>query len=131
MLKMADQHFLHDLVQFWQRGTFFVLLQGALFSVFASTGSEGESGAELAPALLLFGIGLSGYWGWISRITAMRIEVWREVLLKVEPKVGATPIFEIAEEHRDNWRRNSTTAAQWLPWAVLLMWIVVGLIRYL
>ncbi len=46
ILKIADQHFLHDLQQFWQRSTFFVVVQGALLTVSTSEAEGGDPRAR-------------------------------------------------------------------------------------
>jgi hypothetical protein len=130
-LKLADHHFLHDLQQFWQRARFFVLLQGALFSVFASIADDDESGQELAPLLVAFGLEVALYWGWISRVTADRIETWRQLVIKVDEGLGGRHIFREAEGHAQSWRHNPTLLAGALPWAIAVMWVIVGLVRYI
>jgi hypothetical protein len=68
---------LPDLAQFWQRASFFVALEAALVSVFASLGNGQGPRHEASLMLAVFGFALASYWGWIGHLTFNRIKVCR------------------------------------------------------
>jgi hypothetical protein len=127
MLKLADQHFLFDLEQFWQRARFFVVIHGALFSVFVSIADDGRN-SDLDVLIVAFGVLLALYWAWISLLTADRIGEWRRVVMTVEQTLPGAHIFEAAEQHAVKWRKNPTVVACLLPPAVGAMWVIAAIL---
>ena len=104
ILKIADHHFLHDLQQFWQRSTFFVLVQGGLLSVFASI-AEGDDDEQrtLALGLAAFGVVFAIFWGWVSQLTSDRIATWRDQVMRVDEAIDPFHLFAKAEGPRPPW----------------------------
>ena len=132
IFRISAEHFRHDLSALWNHSSYFLLIQGALFSVFASVlgGTVKPQEAVLVShrheAFLLIGVGLvfAVFWAWVAYRRVKLIEEWRKnmahldgcvdqhgVYLRVEPNVSA------------HWWYGPSAFTAKLPQLVILMWL--------
>jgi hypothetical protein len=129
ILKIADQHLLHDLKQFWQRGNFFVLVQGGILSVFTGVAKDTGHRSTLSIALAAFGFTLALFWGQIAFSTADRVTVWREEVMRLDAAIDRHGVFAQTEQRSSIWR-NPTKIAVVLPVIVAIGWIALSVAYY-
>jgi hypothetical protein len=135
IFRITAEHFRHDLSALWTHSSYFLLIQGALFSVFASIiGPRGadEQGlvSETQEALFIATVGLlfALFWGWVAWRRVKLIALWREnvmhlnglvdrhgVYLRVEPSVG------------QHWWFGPSAFTARLPWFITGIWLSVAL----
>lgn len=95
IFKVVVEHFRHNLEMFWQPYTLFILIQGALITVFTSTTSLGRDRSALA----VFGILLSAYWAWIGWTRWRLINHWRKEVMRLDLTVDRHLAFFWVETH--------------------------------
>lgn len=86
MLKLVSERFRLDLQLFWQRGSLYLVVTAALFSVYASTGTGAAHWA-----LAAFGLTVSAFWFAVSRASAYWIDRWTDELMRADRAVNPMP----------------------------------------
>jgi hypothetical protein len=133
VFRIATEHFRHDLVALWNHSSYFLIIQGALFSVFANiigthnatTKSGVASPTATALFLALVGLVFGMFWSWVSLRRNELIKLWRQnvihldgrvdphgIYLRVEPSVGA------------KWWRGPSSFTSRLPLVVCAIWLL-------
>ncbi len=126
VFKVVVEHFRHNLEIFWQHYLLFLGIQGALITVF--TGRESSHKGQ--GALVIFGILLSVYWGWVAWTRWMLIDRWREEVKRLDLEVDRHLAFFWVETHvrRDPFLIPAFSALL-LPLLIAVGWIVLSMLH--
>ena len=121
LLKMLQTHYLQDLREFWVRNNMYLVINGALVSVYAST--AGKSSYSLPVAV--FGLIISCFWVAVARASYRWLHAWREELIKVDDTVDQFQIYRNVEMSSRRGIHSPAWVTQWLPAALALTWVVI------
>jgi hypothetical protein len=127
VFKLVHMHYLHDLSLFWQRSNFYLLVEGALVTGFASS-----TEAELRVALAGIGLLISLFWFMVARGSVIWLNRWREELITLDALVDRLQVYARIEPQvlARPWESPSWIT-RWLPipfgvsWVVLLVLLVL------
>lgn len=125
ILKMLQTHYLQDLREFWVRNNMYLVINGALISVYASTAGKGSYGLPIG----VFGLIITGFWMAVARSSYQWLHAWREELVKVDDAVDHFQIYRNVEMSMPRGIRSPAWVTQWLAAAVALIWIVILLVE--
>ena len=133
VFRIAAEHFRHDLVALWNHSSYFLIIQGALFSVFASvigppnaatkSGIVSATGAALFLAVvgLVFGL----FWSWVSWRRNELIKLWRQNVTHLDGRVDRHGIYLRVEPMvGERWWRGPSSFTSRLPLVVCVIWVV-------
>lgn len=125
MLKIAGEHFRHDLSIFWTHSNFFLLIQGALLSVYITqTASNPDS--FLIWTLGMFGVLLAAFWYWVQHARVALIQRWREQVKRLDMAVDRHQVYVAVESYVQGHKlRSPTYFSQFLPLLFVLGWALL------
>lgn len=133
LLRITSEHFRQDISSFWGHATFYVVLQGALGTVFATVvGPQGEKGTDngLVPrevlALILALIALLFAVAWLLTSIGRRtlIGAWRNEVLHQEALLLARHrSYARVEELAERLLLEPTRITVWMPAVLSLAWL--------
>ena len=86
----ASDHLKQDVHEFWQRSSFFILVEGGLMSVFGLTLDQSE--ITFQSSLAGFGILTALVWLWVVAWSVIWISRWLRLVVAIEEKV---PLFQL------------------------------------
>jgi len=121
VFKMVHEHFMQDVREFWQRSNFYLVVNAALVSVFAS----GEQ-SQLRVALAGVGLLISLFWFMVARGSIIWLRRWRAELMRLDDLVDRFGIYAQAERAVQSrpWESPSWIT-QWLPLAFGVGWLLL------
>jgi hypothetical protein len=132
IFRIASEHFRHDIVGLWTHSSYFLLIQGALFSVFANIigprGDEAGSGlvSEKQEALFIAIVGLlfAFFWGWVSWRRVKLIRRWRENVMHLDGVVDRHGIYlQVEQQVNKHWWFGPSAFTAQLPWLITAIWL--------
>ena len=131
ILRIAAEHFRHDIDAFWSHSSFFLVIQGALVTVLATIATR--SGEDTTDALLsphatvrlisVLGLLSSASWAWVAYQRCKLIEAWRDQVVHLDGLVDRHGIYRTVETQVSNHRmRDPTQFTALLPLLLVLFW---------
>jgi len=121
ILKILQAHYLQDLREFWVRNNMYLVINGALISVYASTANKGSYSLPIA----VFGLIITAFWLAVARASYQWLHAWRQELVKIDDEVDRFQIYRNVEISRPRGIRSPAWVTQWLPAILALTWIVI------
>ena len=134
IFRIVSEHFRQDISSFWNHATFYVVLQGALATVFATTvgPGDGEAHGLLAPAILalvlaLLGMLFSVAWWLAGQGRRTLINAWRNEVMHQEALVaGEHPSYARVEKIAKDLPLEPTRVTAVVPVVLALAWFVAA-----
>ncbi len=133
IFRIVSEHFRQDISSFWNHATFYVVLQGALATVFATTvgprDGDGASGllapSVLALVLALLGMLFSVAWWLAGQGRRKLIDAWRDQVVHQEALVaGENPSYAEVEKIAKKLPLEPTRVTAVVPVVLALAWCV-------
>jgi hypothetical protein len=133
IFRITADHFRHDLVALWNHSSYFLLIQGALFSVFAGIiGHNSRSGTGLTSAfsedlfIVIVGLIFALFWSWAAWRRVKLIELWRHNVVHLDGVVDQHGVYlRVEPSVSQRWWFGPSALTARLPWLVAFMWIIV------
>ncbi len=133
VFRITADHFRHDLVALWNHSSYFLIIQGALFSVFAGIiGRSGRGAAgpvsTLNEGLFIAIVGLifALFWSWASWRRVKLIDLWRQNVIHLDGIVDRHGVYMRVEPRvAQRWWFGPSAFTARLPWLIVAMWIIV------
>jgi hypothetical protein len=131
IFRITADHFRHVLNQIATHSSYFLIIQSALFSIFATViGAQADEGTGLVSrrreALFLAVVGLvfASFWAAVSRQRIKALDLWRKNLIHMDGVVDRHGVYLEVEQaaSRRRWTAPSTITAQ-LPWLIMVIWL--------
>lgn len=133
------EHFRQDIREFWNRSNLYLLVEGALASVFITTVTSGTADrAQLLLYLVLsiFGLGLTTVWYLVAKGSIAWIDRWRDQLLAIGLTVDRHEAYasvHSASRSAGAWQHPQQMTLYlialfefaWLTGSSVLLWILV------
>lgn len=124
----VSEHFRMDVREYWARSNFYLLVEGALVSVFVAVARDSTSDRGLATILGVFGFLFCLYWGIVAREGVMWIERWRKERIRLDARIDRTASLGGVEGMKDPLKsaENATSFAPFVfavGWVALLVWL--------
>lgn len=94
VFKLVQEHFRQDLRLYWERGNFYLLIEGVLASVFATLVAKGSAPVSLVVVSFgAFGLVLSVIW-WLVMVGSLHwIRQWRKEVIRLDGIVDRHQIW--------------------------------------
>lgn len=136
LFRITSEHFRHDLVALWNHSSFFMILQGALASVFATAIGPREdpvaglvSARQEALLLAMIGLVFGLYWSLVAYRRVVLIEQWRRNMTHLDGRVDRHGVYLTVEPNvGDRWWYGPSALTARLPWLVSVLWLVALLV---
>jgi hypothetical protein len=133
IFRIAAEHFRHDLVALWNHSSYFLLIQGALFSVFAGIISHSHKGTTGAASLLSEGLFIAAvglifalFWSWASWRRIKLIDLWRRNVMHLDGVVDRHGVYlRVEPAVAQRWWFGPSALSARLPWLITAIWIMV------
>jgi hypothetical protein len=124
IFKMIQAHYLQDLREFWVRNNMYLVINGALVSVYASTANRGSYSLAIAA----FGLVITVFWIAVARSSNQWLRAWREELIRLDRTVDRFQVYSHVEQGAPRGIRSPASVTQWLPVSLGVGWVLIILL---
>ena len=123
VFREVNEHFRMDVREYWSRSNFYLLVQGALMSVFVGTVREQSSLSVLTITVGILGLVLSLIWVYVARKSAKWIEKWRSARKVTNQRIDRHAVFvEFDDVSHD---RSAEKATSYVPCVFPTAWLLL------
>jgi hypothetical protein len=125
-LKLACEQYRTNVTNFWARSNLFLLLTGALISVFVVNGQPGY----LRLGIPILGLLVVTFWYMTLDATYHWVRYWRAEVARVDNVIGPFKVFHQAQmvAIQRGFRVTPDWIAKWLPLLMGAAWVAVTIL---
>ena len=121
VFREINEHFRMDVHEYWSRSNFYLLVQGALMSVFVGTVREGGSLTAIARTVAILGLVLCLIWFYVARKSIKWIEKWRAARKFMDQRIDRHARFVVVDKVVGS--TSAEDATSYVPCVFAVAWL--------